>query len=102
MSAGRKRPSRLIDVAVALLLLIADVIILVVAVVLLLAVGVGRAHTSGTPVLMWFVIWGGPAVAAAGAVVHARLRMPVTAVVQGLFTLACTVLAIAWTRVLLS
>ncbi|MFJ7336249.1 hypothetical protein ACIQUU_23770 [Streptomyces sp. NPDC101116] len=108
---GRERPSRLIDVAVALLLLIADAVILVVAAVLLLAVGMGRAHspyssetvrTSGTPVLTWLVIWGVPAVAAAGAVVHVRLRMPVTAVVQGLFTLACTVLAIAWTRMLLS
>ncbi|MEW2615543.1 hypothetical protein AB0937_36295 [Streptomyces sp. NPDC047880] len=107
---GRGRPSRLIDVAVALLLLIADVVILVVAVMLLVAVGMGRAHSpyssaahsSGTPVLAWFVIWGVPAVAAAGAVVQARLRMPVTAVVQGLFTFACTVLAIAWTRMLLS
>ncbi|MFF7892221.1 hypothetical protein ACFZDI_09880 [Streptomyces sp. NPDC007907] len=101
-SPGRERPSRLIDVAVAVLLLIADAIIVVVAVTLLVAVGMGRTRSSGAPVLTWFVIWGGPAVAAAGAVVHARLRMPVTAVVQGLFTLACTVLAVAWTRMLLS
>ncbi|MER7483568.1 hypothetical protein ABTX60_39040 [Streptomyces sp. NPDC126510] len=107
----RERPSRLIDVAVALLLLVADAVIVVVAVVLLVAVGLGTVHapsspstarSSDTPVLTWLVIWGVPAVAAVGAVVHARLRMPVTAVVQGLFTLACTVLAIAWTRMLLS
>ncbi|MFF5370188.1 hypothetical protein [Streptomyces sp. NPDC013187] len=107
---GRERPSRLIDVAVALLLLVADAVILVVAVVLLVAVGLGTAHapsspstarSSDTPVLAWLVIWGVPVVAAVGAVVHARLRMPVTAVVQGLFTLACTFLAFAWTRMLL-
>ncbi|MFJ4536800.1 hypothetical protein ACIP39_12670 [Streptomyces tibetensis] len=107
----RERPSRLIDVAVALLLLVADAVIVVVAVVLLFAVGMGRAHSPyssspspspDTPVLAWLVIWGVPAVAAVGAVVHARLRMLVTAVVQGLFTLACAFLAIAWTRMLLS
>ncbi|MFB6849609.1 hypothetical protein ACFCXS_32780 [Streptomyces sp. NPDC056373] len=107
----RERPSRLIDVAVALLLLVADAVIVVVAVVLLVAVGLGSggspdspstARSSDTPVLAWLVIWGVPAVAATGAVVHARLRMPVTAVVQGLFTLACAFLAIAWTRMLLS
>ncbi|MEU7723159.1 hypothetical protein [Streptomyces tibetensis] len=106
-----ERPSRLVDVAVALLLLVADVIIVVVAALLLVAVGLGTTHppsspstarSSGTPVLAWFVIWGVPAVAAAGAVVHARLRMPVTAVVQSLFALTCTFLAIAWTRMLLS
>jgi hypothetical protein len=107
----RERPSRLIDVAVALLLLVADAVIVVVAGVLLLAVGLGTAQPShssrpvqsrDTPVLTWFVVWGVPAVAAMGAFVHARLRMPVTAVVQGLFTLACAFLAVAWTRMLLS
>ncbi|MFH9589756.1 hypothetical protein ACH4MW_35495 [Streptomyces luteogriseus] len=109
--ARRERPSRLIDVSVALLLLVADAVIVVVAALLLVAVGLGTApsprhprpeHSRDTPVLAWFVIWGVPAVAAVGAFVHARLRMPVTAVVQGLFTLVCVLLAIAWTRMLLS
>lgn len=107
----RERPSRLTDIAVALLLLVADAVIVVVAGLLLVAVGLGTAesprssptpHTRDTPAVAWLIIWGAPAVAAAGAFVHARLRMPVTAVVQGLFTLACTFLAIAWTRMLLS
>ncbi|MFF7768964.1 hypothetical protein ACIPIU_12180 [Streptomyces massasporeus] len=109
--ARRERPSRLIDVGVAVLLLVADAVIVVFAGLLLVAVGMGTAHaphssrpvqSSGTPVLVWFVVWGVPAVAAVGAVVHARLRMPVTAVVQSLFTLVCGLLAVAWTRMLLS
>ncbi|MFD9936852.1 hypothetical protein ACFWZ6_27390 [Streptomyces massasporeus] len=109
--ARRERPSRLIDVGIALLLLLADAVIVIVAGLLLVAVGMGTSHTPhssrpvqsrDTPVLAWFVIWGVPIVAAVGAFVHARLRMPVTAVVQGLFTLVCGLLAVAWTRMLLS
>ncbi|PWJ02077.1 hypothetical protein DKG34_40735 [Streptomyces sp. NWU49] len=107
----RDRPSRLTDIALALLLVAADTIIVVTGTVLLLAVGLGTAqapHSSPTarsrdvPFLVWLVVWGVPAVAAVESVVHARLRMPVTTVVQGLFTLACTLLAVAWTRMLLS
>ncbi|GAA2294402.1 hypothetical protein GCM10010234_40070 [Streptomyces hawaiiensis] len=107
----RERPSRLIDIAVALLLLVADAVIVVVAAVLLVMVGLSTVHPPNAPstapstdasILTWLVVWGVPAVGAAGTVVHARLRMPVTAVVQGLFTLACTFLAFAWTRTLLS
>ncbi|MFF6879860.1 hypothetical protein ACFY9S_31785 [Streptomyces sp. NPDC012474] len=107
----RERPSRLTDIAVALLLLVADAVIVVVAGLLLVAVGMGTApsphsssasHTRDTPPVTWLIVWGGPVLAAAGAFVHARLRMPVTAVVQGLFTLACVLLAVAWTRMLLS
>ncbi|MFJ3623059.1 hypothetical protein ACIPSH_33650 [Streptomyces iakyrus] len=107
----RERPSLLTDIAVALLLLVADAVIVVVAGLLFLAVGLGTApsprssstaRSRDTPAVTWLIIWGAPAVAAAGAFVHARLRMPVTAVVQGLFTLACLVLAVAWTRMLLS
>ncbi|GAA2516668.1 hypothetical protein GCM10010423_05250 [Streptomyces levis] len=107
----RERPSRLVDIVVAVLLLVADAVIVVVATLLFLMVGLGtaqspqsaaRAHSRDVPVLIWLVVWGLPAVAAAGAVVHARLRMPVTAVVQSLFTLACTFLAVIWTRMLLS
>ncbi|MFE7901891.1 hypothetical protein ACFU3E_31210 [Streptomyces sp. NPDC057424] len=109
--ARRERPSRLIDIAVALLLLVADAVIIVAAGLLLVAVGMGSApsphssrpaHSRDTPLLTWLVVWGVPVVAATGAFVHARLRMPVTAVVQSLFTVACTFLAVAWTRMLLS
>lgn len=109
--ARRERPSRLIDVGVAVLLLVADAVIVVVAGLLLVAVGLGtapspdssrRVHSRDTPVLAWVVIWGVPVVAAVGAFVYARLRMPVTAVVQGLFTVVCGLLAVAWTRMLLS
>ncbi|MDK1344607.1 hypothetical protein QNO09_15060 [Streptomyces sp. 378] len=109
--ARRERPSRLTDIAVALLLAVADAVIVVVGAILLFVVGMGTApspdsprpaQSRDTPVLIWLVIWGIPAVAATGAFVHARLRMPVTTVVQGLFTLVCTLLAVAWTRMLLS
>ncbi|MFF5517027.1 hypothetical protein [Streptomyces coeruleorubidus] len=107
----RERPSRLIDIAVALLFLVADAVIVVVAAMLFVMVGMGSAkpsnpsatvHSRDVPVLMWLVVWGVPALAVTGAVVHARLRMPVTAVVQSLFALACTFLAVIWTRMLLS
>ncbi|KJK37271.1 hypothetical protein UK15_23115 [Streptomyces variegatus] len=106
-----ERPSRWIDIAVALLLLVADAVIVVAGGLLLVAVGMGSAQSShssrpaqprDTPVLAWLVVWGIPAAAAIGVFVHARLRMPVTAVVQGLFTVVCTLLAVAWTRMLLS
>lgn len=48
------------------------------------------------------VFWVIPAAPAVSCFVHTRLRMPVTAVVQGLFCLAGTVLAIGGTRMLLS
>lgn len=107
----RERPSWLIDIMVALLLLIADAVIVVVAAMVLVMVGMGSTqaphpsatvHSRDVPVLAWLAIWGVPAVAATSAVVHARLRMPVTAVVQTLFTLACTILAMVGTRILLS
>ena len=43
-----------------------------------------------------------PPVATTGALVHPRLRMPVSAVVQSLFALACAFLAVIGTRMLLS
>ncbi|MFF8670033.1 hypothetical protein [Streptomyces sp. NPDC015242] len=107
----RERPSRLVDISVALLLLVADAVIVVVDVLLFVMVGMGRApspHSPPTasardvPVVTWLVVWGLPALAATGAVVHARLRMPFTAVTQGLFTLACVLLAVVWTRMLLA
>ncbi|MGA5143405.1 hypothetical protein [Streptomyces azureus] len=107
----RKRPSRLIDITVALLFLVADTVIVAVAAMLFVMVGMGSAqpphlsataHSRDVPVLTWLVVWGLPAVAVTGAVVHARLRMPVSAVVQSLFALACAFLAVIWTRMLLS
>ncbi|QFQ94930.1 hypothetical protein F9278_00495 [Streptomyces phaeolivaceus] len=107
----RERPSLLMDIAVALLFLAADVIIVVVATMLLVMIGMGTAQppdSSSTarsrdvPVLMWLAVWGIPALAATHAVVHGLLRMPVTAVIQSLFALTCTLLAVAWTRMLLS
>ncbi|WP_405959758.1 hypothetical protein OG235_06340 [Streptomyces sp. NBC_00024] len=107
----RERPSLLIDIAVALLLLVADAVIVAVATMLFVMVGMGSAqpprssattHSRDVPVLIWLVVWGVPAVAVTGAVVHARLRMPVSAVVQSLFALTCAFLAVIWTRMLLS
>ncbi|MFI8192231.1 hypothetical protein ACIF8T_26195 [Streptomyces sp. NPDC085946] len=107
----RDRPSRLVVIALALLLLAADAIIVVAGTALFLAVGLGMAssprcsptaHSRDVPFLVWLVVRCVPAAAAVESVVHARLRMPVTAVVQGLFTLACTFLAVVWTRMLLS
>ncbi|MFH8498960.1 hypothetical protein [Streptomyces coeruleorubidus] len=107
----RDRPSRLIDIAVALVFLVADAVIVVVAALLFVMVGMGSAKPTNpsatvrshdVPVLTWLVVWGVPALAVTGAVVHARLRMPVSAVVQSLFALACTFLAVIWTRMLLS
>ncbi|QOV39847.1 hypothetical protein IM697_16485 [Streptomyces ferrugineus] len=106
----RERPSRLTDIVVALLFLIADAVIVVVAAMVLFMVGMGTqaphpsaaAHSRDVPVPVWLVIWGMPTVAATSAVVHARLRMPVTTVIQALFTLACTILAVIGTRILLS
>lgn len=104
----RERPSLLVDIAAALLFLAADAVIVVVAAMLFVMVGMGIAHSSTTPhsrdvpVLIWLAVWGIPAVAATHAVVHARLRMPFSAVVQSLFALVCTFLAVLWTRMLLS
>jgi hypothetical protein len=107
----RERPSRLIDIAVALLFLVADAVIVVVAAMLFVMVGMSSAqssassataHSRDVSALTWLVVWGIPAVAVTGAVVHARLRMPVSAVVQSLFALVCAFLAVIWTRMLLS
>ncbi|MGC9544550.1 hypothetical protein [Streptomyces sp. UG1] len=107
----RERPSWLIDIVVALLLMIADAVVVVGGAMVLVMVGMGitqephpsaAVHSRDVPVLVWLAIWGIPAVAATSAVVHARLRMPVTAVIQTLFTLACTILAVIGTRMLLS
>ncbi|MFJ8536855.1 hypothetical protein [Streptomyces sp. NPDC093591] len=110
-SQVRERPSWLTDIVVALLLLIADVVIVVVAAMVLVMVGMGitqapcpsaTVRSRDVPALAWLAIWGIPTVAATSAVVYARLRMPVTTVMQTLFTLACTILAVVGTRMLLT
>jgi hypothetical protein len=102
---GRERRSWPLDLAVALLFLIMDTVIVMTAGYLLMVLGHGimasAMRPGEVPVLTWLVIWGVPAVAAAGTVTHGLLRMPITCVVQGLFTLACTILAVNGTRMIL-
>jgi hypothetical protein len=107
----RRRPSRLTDASVAVLLLIADGVIVVTGVLLFVFVGMSRSEPpirpenvtpQDTPVGLLVIVWGVPVVAAISAALHARLRMPITAAVQTLFTLVCAVLATAWTRMLLA
>ncbi|MDW8804288.1 hypothetical protein P1P68_05655 [Streptomyces scabiei] len=102
---GRERPSWMLGLAVALLFLIVDAVIVRTAGYLLMVLGHGitasATYSGDVPALMWLIIWGVPAVAAARAVTHGLLRIPITCVVQGLFTLACTILAVNGTRMLL-
>lgn len=102
---GREGPSWILDLAVALLFLIVDTVIVKTAAYLLTVLGYGvmtsATHSGDVPALTWLTIWGVPAVAAASAVTHGLLRMPITCVVQSLFTLACTILAVNGTRMLL-
>ncbi|MET9792715.1 DUF6234 family protein [Streptomyces canus] len=108
--AERQRPSRLTDAAVALLLAVADAAAL--AGVALLMFIVGMSHSGppgGTPAksedvspLQLAVVWFVPCALAVSCYVHARLRMPITSVVQGLFCVIGTTLAIGQTNMLLS
>lgn len=108
--AERQRPSRLTDAAVALLLAVADTAAL--AGVALLMFIVGMSHSGppgGTPAksedvspLQLAVVWFIPCALAVSCYVHARLRMPITSVVQGLFCVIGTTLAIGQTNMLLS
>ncbi|MBP5889060.1 hypothetical protein [Streptomyces scabiei] len=102
---GRRRRSWPLDLAVALLFLIMDTVIVMTAGYLLMVLGHGitasATHSGDVPVLTWLIVWGVPAVGAASAVTHGLLRMPISCVVQGLFTLACTILAVNGTRMIL-
>lgn len=111
-SAEPARPSRLTDIVVALLLAAADALALA-GIGLILTLG-GMAATMGDAqpgtqrphpgfsfsglALAWVV----PAALAVSTFVHASLRMPVTAVVQGLFLIVGIVLAFAETYMLVS
>ncbi|MEU9330690.1 DUF6234 family protein [Streptomyces canus] len=108
--AERPRPSRLTDTAVALLLAVADAAALAGVTLLMFIVGMSHSGPPGrTPAesedvspLQLAVVWFVPCALAVSCYVHARLRMPITSVVQGLFCVIGTTLAIGETNMLLS
>lgn len=110
-SARSARPSRLTDIVVALLLAVADALALA-GIGLIMALGGMASMGDGFPeaqrphpgfsfsglALAWTI----PAALALSTFVHASLRMPVTAVVQGLFLIVGIVLALAETYMLVA
>ncbi|MEV7737985.1 hypothetical protein AB0O75_38990 [Streptomyces sp. NPDC088921] len=108
--AERQRPSRLTDAAVALLLAVADAAALAGVSLLMFIVGMshseppGRtpAKSEGVSPLQLAVVWFIPCALAVSCYVHARLRMPITSVIQGSFCVIGTTLAIGETNMLLS
>ncbi|MDC2957925.1 hypothetical protein PO587_26045 [Streptomyces gilvifuscus] len=110
-SARSARPSRLTDIVVALLLAVADALALA-GIGLIMALGGMASMGDGWPeaqrphpgfsfsglALAWTI----PAALALSTFVHASLRMPVTAVVQGLFLIVGIVLALAETYMLVA
>ncbi|WP_329333681.1 hypothetical protein OG252_03810 [Streptomyces sp. NBC_01352] len=108
-TAGR-RPSRLTDASVALLLAVADAFALAGVALLMFLVGMSHSEpsvgrpTSGQHVsfLLLALVWVIPGALALSSYVHARLRMPITSVVQGLFFIVGTTLAIGEMNMLLS
>ncbi|MFF7550195.1 hypothetical protein ACFZCU_42215 [Streptomyces canus] len=108
--AERQRPSRLTDAAVALLLAAADAAALAGVTLLMFIVGMSHSGPPGrTPAesedvspLQLAVVWFVPCALAVSCYVHSRLRMPITSVVQGLFCVIGTTLAIGETNMLLS
>jgi hypothetical protein len=109
-AAGPDRPSRLTDVAVALLFAVVDSLALAGMVLWIFLMGMSHsepptdpaATTRGVPVLLLALTWVVPGALAVSTFVHTRLRMPVTATVQGLFFLGGTLLAIGGTNMLFS
>jgi uncharacterized membrane protein len=105
-----RRPSRLTDAAVALLLAVADALALAGVAMLMFLVGMSHSEppvnqpTSDYHVsfVLLALVWVIPGALAVSAYVHARLRMPITSVVQGLFFIVGTTLAIGETNMLLS
>jgi hypothetical protein len=108
--AERQRPSRLTDTAVALLLAVADAVALAGVALFMFMVGMSHSGPPGpTPAesedvspLQLTVLWFVPCALAVSSYVHARLRMPITSVVQALFCVIGTMLAIGGTNMLLS
>lgn len=110
-AATAKRPSRLTDLVVALVLGVADAMALAGFAIVIVLVGMGNSDEGmggGAPRHPGFsysglaLAWVLPAVLALSTFIHARLRMPVTAVVQGVFFIVGTLLAVAATNMLLS
>lgn len=110
-SARSAGPSRLTDVVVALLLAVADALALAgIALIMVLAglasTGDGLSGTQrphpGVSFSGLALAWAIPAALAVSTFVHARLRMPIAATVQGLFLIVGIVLALAETNMLLS
>lgn len=107
---GRQRPSRLTDAAVALLLAVADAAALAGVALLMFIVGMSHSGPPGrTPAeseevspLQLAVVWLIPCALAVSCYVHTRLRMPITSVVQCLFCVIGTTLALGETSMLLS
>lgn len=110
VDARPDRPSRLTDIAVALLLAVADALALA-GMSLWMVLG-AMAHSEppsgpvepshGVSFLAVALTWLIPGALAVSTFVHARLRMPVTATVQALFLLVGTVLAVGATNMLVS
>jgi hypothetical protein len=108
--AQRQRPSRLTDAAVALLLAVADAAALAGVALVMFIVDMSHSGPPGpTPTesedlspLQLAVVWFIPCALAVSWYVHARLRMPITSAVQGLFCVIGTTLAIGETNMLLS
>lgn len=110
-AAAAERPSRLTDLVVALVLGVADAMALAGFAIVIVLVGMGNSGdgaSGGAPRHPGFsysglaLAWVLPALLALSTFLHASLRMPVTAVVQGLSFLVATLLALAATNMLLS
>lgn len=110
-SARSARPSRLTDIVVALLLAVADALALAGIGLIMALGGMGsmgdglsgaqRPH-PGVSFSGLALAWMIPAALALSTFVHASLRMPITATVQGLFLIVGIALAFAETNMLLS
>lgn len=107
--SGRDRPSRLTDIAVALLLAVADALAVRGVGVLMGIFGYSVWEQPQDTSAMSRAIsvsvaaaWVLPVALVVSAFVHARLRMPVTAVVQAVFTVVAALMALGETHLLLS
>jgi hypothetical protein len=100
----------LTDAAVALLLAAADALALAGVALWMFLVGMSHSEpsadraTSGraVPLSQLVVVWIIPVALGASSYVHARLRMPITSAVQGLFFVLGATLALGQTKMLLS
>lgn len=106
----RRRPSRWTDAAVALLLAAADALALAGVALFMFLVAMSHSEppsdpstsSPGVPFFELALVWVVPVALGVSSYVHARLRMPITSVVQGLFFASGAVLAFGQTKMLLS